>query len=560
MLIVRLLQFILVVALLSTAASAKTDPALGQQKAISPFVKSTVPSASLWDQPSAPTPAPAKVRRSKTIYPAGSISGRNYVGFELGLTAGMLTAGEVEFLFPYPYDNIGRGDIQAVGPIEDHSIALRYSIGGVLDYAINNMLSLQSKVTYRALGASGEKQTQFQCFIAGTTPQAGIATFTETYEIDLSYLGLDVLSRIGIIKDGLYGLAGFGISSMVGSEVDAREEISSPNNCQYTFSSGPITNQYVSESRDMDVADDLLSTRFDIRAGVGTFISLSKNMVLVPELTFGIPLTSFASPNTSDRFGMRTTEPPLHAYAALSVGLKFPWGNYDGAAYDSTWEEDGPDGNVIGYIEVRDGDVISGNLSGRIVDESGNPINDASIVVVDLGTNRVVAQEDAKDGNYNVQVEGAGRYSVTADAPGYLFGSTMFEIGEDGRIMKQAGDIKLSRSSDGRVRLLIFFESNKAVLQSSSYPELNRAAVLMNANPTMEVEIAGYTDSKGSDAHNLDLSQRRAESVKSYIAAQGVDVRRLIAIGYGEASPISTNDTEEGRAENRRVEFVVRRK
>ena len=121
-------------------------------------------------------------------------------------------------------------------------------------------------------------------------------------------------------------------------------------------------------------------------------------------------------------------------------------------------------------------------------------------------------------------------------------------------------DITLKRSTDGRVRLLIFFETNQATLKSSSYPELDRAAALMKANPELEVEIAGYTDAKGSDTYNRDLSQRRANSVREYIINQGVDGARLVAIGYGEASPIATNDTEQGRAENRRVEFVVRRK
>jgi OmpA-OmpF porin, OOP family len=199
-------------------------------------------------------------------------------------------------------------------------------------------------------------------------------------------------------------------------------------------------------------------------------------------------------------------------------------------------------------------------LSGRVVDNSGNPIDDAQVTVVDLNNNQVVATDETNNGMYNVKVNTPGRYSVTADAPGYLFGSALFEVDKDGRILKSTGDIKLSPSADGRVRLLVFFDFDKATLQSASYPELNRAVALMKSNPNMQVEIAGFTDAQGTDAYNKDLSQRRANSVREYLVRQGIEANRLTAMGYGEANPVASNDTEDGRAENRRVEFVVRKR
>ena len=73
----------------------------------------------------------------------------------------------------------------------------------------------------------------------------------------------------------------------------------------------------------------------------------------------------------------------------------------------------------------------------------------------------------------------------------------------------------------------------------------------------MSIEIGAYTDDRGSDALNQNLSQKRAESVRSYLLGKGIAADKLTAKGYGEASPIASNDTAEGRAENRRVEFVI---
>ena len=75
--------------------------------------------------------------------------------------------------------------------------------------------------------------------------------------------------------------------------------------------------------------------------------------------------------------------------------------------------------------------------------------------------------------------------------------------------------------------------------------------------PDLRIEVGGHTDSRGSDALNLRLSQRRAESVLEYLAQAGVSRSRLSAVGYGEARPVASNDNETGRALNRRVEFVV---
>ena len=79
----------------------------------------------------------------------------------------------------------------------------------------------------------------------------------------------------------------------------------------------------------------------------------------------------------------------------------------------------------------------------------------------------------------------------------------------------------------------------------------------MNDNPTLEIEIEGHTDSVGPDDRNLTLSQGRSQSVVDYIVSKGISSDRLKAKGFGESKPIDTNDTDAGRANNRRVEFTV---
>ncbi|BBO70396.1 hypothetical protein DSCA_43260 [Desulfosarcina alkanivorans] len=101
----------------------------------------------------------------------------------------------------------------------------------------------------------------------------------------------------------------------------------------------------------------------------------------------------------------------------------------------------------------------------------------------------------------------------------------------------------------------IQFENNKAVLKASAYPILNEITAAMQAHPELNVEIHGHTDGSGARAYNLDLSRKRAASVKAYLESRGIDAARMSTKGFGPDRPIDSNATQEGRARNRRVEF-----
>lgn len=101
----------------------------------------------------------------------------------------------------------------------------------------------------------------------------------------------------------------------------------------------------------------------------------------------------------------------------------------------------------------------------------------------------------------------------------------------------------------------VTFGTNQSEVQSSFYPVLNSVAKVVKEYSKTRIEITGYTDSTGTTEYNLNLSQKRANSVAQYLIAQGVDGRRVVAQGMGESHPIASNGTAEGRQENRRVEL-----
>ena len=106
----------------------------------------------------------------------------------------------------------------------------------------------------------------------------------------------------------------------------------------------------------------------------------------------------------------------------------------------------------------------------------------------------------------------------------------------------------------------IYFEFDKDELMPRSFVELNKLLAILRSNPLMVIEILGHTDNYGEDGYNLDLSRRRSKSVMNFLLENNIATSRLRYRGEGERQPVATNDTDEGRAQNRRVEFVVVKK
>lgn len=125
--------------------------------------------------------------------------------------------------------------------------------------------------------------------------------------------------------------------------------------------------------------------------------------------------------------------------------------------------------------------------------------------------------------------------------------------------MKQAvvaSDILSSLNNAGRIALYINFDTGKASIKPDSQAIVSQVAMMMKENPELRIAVEGHTDNVGDAKSNQALSEQRAQAVVSSLVQQGIDNKRLTAVGHGQNKPVADNKTEEGRAKNRRVELV----
>lgn len=119
-----------------------------------------------------------------------------------------------------------------------------------------------------------------------------------------------------------------------------------------------------------------------------------------------------------------------------------------------------------------------------------------------------------------------------------------------------ADALKKSIDDAGKVAIQVQFETDQATILPASKPQLEQVTALLNDNPELRLSINGHTDNTGNASHNLSLSQRRAASVRDFLVTAGIDQKRLESSGFGDSQPVADNNTEEGKAQNRRVELV----
>ncbi len=201
-------------------------------------------------------------------------------------------------------------------------------------------------------------------------------------------------------------------------------------------------------------------------------------------------------------------------------------------------------------------------LQGTVVNAKTNAPVNAKLDITIRGDRRKSGFElTASAGQYSREVQELGWYIIAASAEGFLNAVDSVWINSKD-VTPITKDLALQPIEVGvTVRLKnIYFDFDKTTLKAESFAELDKVVEFLSQNPSVEIEISGHTDDKGSDEYNLNLSQGRSEAVVNYIINQGIESYRLTARGYGEGKPIDTNETEEGRANNRRVEFTVLKK
>jgi len=201
-------------------------------------------------------------------------------------------------------------------------------------------------------------------------------------------------------------------------------------------------------------------------------------------------------------------------------------------------------------------------FKGHVIDKETKVRLNAKVDIIDNGTGKKVFSStvDINQGFLITLPTGktGKNYGISVEADGYIFHSENFDLIKKPGFKEYEKIVEMEKLKAGAVLTLrnVFFDFDKWDLKTESVRELDHAIEVLNTDKTIKIQIEGHTDSKGSDSYNQVLSEKRCNSVKEYLIGKGFDPARITkVIGFGESKPIDTNDTDEGRANNRRVEF-----
>lgn len=200
-------------------------------------------------------------------------------------------------------------------------------------------------------------------------------------------------------------------------------------------------------------------------------------------------------------------------------------------------------------------------LTGVVKDKkTGMPVP-AQITVTDNDANAVVSTFNtlANDGKFAISLPSGKNYGIVVEKNGKLFYSRNVNTGKVPGYLEITIEVTLSDIEEGASVILnnLFFDVDKQSLRTSSIPELKLVEKLLRQYPALRIELSGHTDNTGTEERNKVLSQGRADEAKKYLTDQGIDGKRITAIGYSSSKPVATNQTEQGRQQNRRTELKI---
>ena len=195
-----------------------------------------------------------------------------------------------------------------------------------------------------------------------------------------------------------------------------------------------------------------------------------------------------------------------------------------------------------------------------VIDFKEKPIEGEQIIFSGKKTKKTFKGVTDKEGRFDIEVPGGDIYEIKIKSVGNAEDYNTIEVPklQEGYTYNKGTLTVMIEEPKFFTLDNVYFDSGKATLKSSSYKELNELVEYLMLKSSTLIEIAGHTDNVGEEEANLQLSQKRAEAVKKYLLSKGISSSRVTAVGYGESKPVSDNNSDKGRALNRRTEVYIK--
>jgi outer membrane protein OmpA-like peptidoglycan-associated protein/opacity protein-like surface antigen len=394
---------------------------------------------------------------------------------------------------------------------------LNLFVGGLLEFNFSDVISLQAELNYMQRGN----------ILAPSYATDGLPIDGSTYEIKLYYFDMPVMLKYKFEQIGNqirpYIIAGI----TFGSLIDHKE---------YKTTGVVFDNNSVTKSFNMS-----------IDGGVGIEYKIDPQLFAFADLRYSSGITNII--DESKIIGYTVTQNT--GGIQMHLGVKFRVGGCSTSA--PIYEEK----EIKSVPSVPSGLLLAGKT---ISSKTQKPVK-ATVIVENQteNSNPVTLKSSSGDGSFELNVKPGSQYNITIDAKGYISKTDVLNIPDDISDKMIERTYELSPIEVGKIVRMknIFFDFNKSTLKPESFKELNKLVQFMNDNPDVKIEITGHTDNVGSNEYNLNLSKNRAKAVADYVISKISDSSRVLSTGYGASQPIESNDSEEGRANNRRVEFKI---
>lgn len=200
-------------------------------------------------------------------------------------------------------------------------------------------------------------------------------------------------------------------------------------------------------------------------------------------------------------------------------------------------------------------------MVGKVKDQECNePIN-AKIRVRRMDTGELVAEAEADPltGRYSILLEKGVKYEVSVETKGYFPREEVIQVPErkDYTVLREELSLKPIKKGFRMELKNVFFEQSKSILLESSYKQLIEIGELLRNNPSIVIELHGHTDGIGDPGLNMQLSRDRVKTIREFLITEGINPSRIQTRAFGGNKPVASNETEETRRLNRRVEFVI---